>query len=90
MGKIISKIEVDYDDSMSVYNLVADLNPILNEYGLSIEVEDEEHDGFDVVILKEIKILPDSNCWSGGFRDLNDLYCTGQEKDFTGIGRNKL
>lgn len=53
MSKIIAKITVDYDDNMSVYNLVSDLNEQLSQYNLSIEVEDEEHDGFDVVILKE-------------------------------------
>lgn len=54
MEKIIKKIEVDYDDMMTVYNLVIDLNKELNNYGLSIEIEDEEHDGYEVVILKEI------------------------------------
>jgi len=51
MSKIIAKINVDYDDNMVVYNLVKELNDQLKEYHLSIEVEDEEHDGYDVVIL---------------------------------------
>lgn len=55
MEKIVARIEADYDDSMTVINLVAELNEYLTDYGLSIEVEDEEHDGFDVVVLKEIQ-----------------------------------
>jgi hypothetical protein len=53
MSKIIAKINVDYDDAMVVHNLVEELNNQLREYHLSIEVENEEHDGYDVVILKE-------------------------------------
>lgn len=46
------KITIDYDDAMSAINLVEDLDNILKEYGIRLEIEDEEHDGYDVCILK--------------------------------------
>lgn len=52
---IVAKIKVDYDDCMSVHNLVEELNTQLNKYNLSLEIENEEHDGYDIVLLKEIK-----------------------------------
>jgi len=46
------KIRIDYDElSMSAINLVSDLNDILQDYGITLEIEDEEHDGFDVCIV---------------------------------------
>ena len=54
MGKEVARIEVDYDDSMTVYNLIEELNDVLSEYNLSVEIEEEEHDGFDIVIVKEL------------------------------------
>ena len=54
MVKIIKKITVDYDDSMTVFNLIEELNELLVDYNLSIEIEDAQHDGYDVVILSEI------------------------------------
>lgn len=48
----VARIEVDYDDSMTVFNLVSELNDVLLEYNLSIEIEEEEHDGFDIVVVR--------------------------------------
>lgn len=55
MSKEVARIEVDYDDSMTVINLIEELNDVLSEYNLSVEIEEEEHDGFDVVIVKELE-----------------------------------
>jgi len=55
MKKIIKEFSVDYDDAMTVYNLVVDLNDALKKYNLSLEIENEEHEGFDIVILSENK-----------------------------------
>jgi len=52
MEKVIKKIVID-GDAMSVYNLIEELNIELLKYNLSVEVEDAEHDGYDVVILSE-------------------------------------
>lgn len=57
MGKVIARIEADYDDSMIVFNLIGELNTVLNNYGISVEVEDEEHDGFEVVIVSEFNMI---------------------------------
>jgi hypothetical protein len=46
------KIDIDYDDMMTAHNLVADLDNILKKYGIRLEIEDEEHDGYDVCIVK--------------------------------------
>ena len=45
------RVEIDYDDMMSSINLVNDLDNILKEYRIRLEIEDEEHDGFDVCIV---------------------------------------
>ena len=52
--KEIARITADYDDTMTVINVISELNEILSDYNLSVEVADEEHDGFDVIIVKEI------------------------------------
>lgn len=54
MEKEIARITADYDDTMTVINVISELNEILSDYNLSVEVADEEHDGFDVIIVKEI------------------------------------
>ena len=41
-------------DQMSIYNLIEELNESLEKYGLSLEVDGEEHDGFDVAVLREL------------------------------------
>jgi maltose-binding protein MalE len=46
------RITVEYDDAMTVYNLVEELNEITSEYGISIEIEDKEYDGYDICIVK--------------------------------------
>ena len=46
------RVRIDYDDTMSSINLVADLDDILSEYGIRLEVEDEAHDGFDICIVR--------------------------------------
>lgn len=46
------RITIDYDDMMTAQNLVVDLDNILKEYGVRLEIEDDEHDGFDVCIVK--------------------------------------
>jgi hypothetical protein len=46
------KITIDYDDMMTAHNLVADLDDVLKNYGIRLEIEDEEHDGYDVCIVK--------------------------------------
>jgi hypothetical protein len=53
MGKLIKKFEVEYD-SMVVINLVEALNESLIPYKISVEVEEEDHDGFEVIIVREI------------------------------------
>jgi hypothetical protein len=49
----IRKFTID-GDMMAAHNLVAELNPELQKYGLSIEIEDEVHDGYDVAILSAV------------------------------------
>ena len=51
---IIRKFEID-GDMMSAYNLVVELDEELQKYGLSLVVDDEVHDGFDVVTLSDNK-----------------------------------
>jgi hypothetical protein len=46
------RITVDYDDSMTVLNLIDELDDILSEYGISIEIDDKVHDGYDICIVK--------------------------------------
>lgn len=46
------KVQIDYDDMMTAHNLVSDLDKILKEYGIRLEIENEEHDGYDVCIVK--------------------------------------
>jgi len=52
-NKEIGKFEFD-GDQMSVYGLIEDVNEALKPYGLELETDGEEHDGFDVAILSEI------------------------------------
>lgn len=47
----VFRVHIDYDDMMTAQNLVSDLDDILKEYGIRLEIEDEEHDGYDVCIL---------------------------------------
>jgi hypothetical protein len=54
MSKEVARIQADYDDSMTVHNLIEELNDVLFAYNLSVEVEDEEHDGYDVIIVKKL------------------------------------
>lgn len=54
MSKEVARIQVDYDDSMTVNNLIEELNDVLSEYNLSVEIEEEEHDGFDIVVVREL------------------------------------
>ena len=42
-------------DPMSVYNLITAINMELESFSLSLVVDDEEHDGYDVVTLSEIR-----------------------------------
>lgn len=47
------KITIDYDELvMAPTNLVNDLNKVLNDFGIFLEIEDEEHDGYDVCIVQ--------------------------------------
>jgi sugar phosphate isomerase/epimerase len=47
------KIDIDYDElTMTAINLVSDLDNILKEYGIRLEIENEEHDGYDVCVVK--------------------------------------
>ena len=50
---LIRTFEID-GDQMSIYNFIEELNETLEDYGLSLEVDGDEHDGFDIVELKEI------------------------------------
>jgi len=43
------RIIIDYDEA---YNLVYELNKILEKKGITLEIEDKEHDGYDVCIVK--------------------------------------
>jgi len=45
------KLQIDYGDMMTAYNLVEDLDDILKDYGIRLEIEDAEHDGYDVCIV---------------------------------------
>lgn len=51
--KLVRTFEID-GDQMSIYNFIEELNETLEKYGLSLEVDGDEHDGFDIVELKEI------------------------------------
>lgn len=51
--KLVRTFEID-GDQMSIYNFIEELNETLEKYGLSLEVDGKEHDGFDIVELKEI------------------------------------
>lgn len=42
-------------DVMSVYNMIEEINEALKPYELSLTIDNEEHDGFDVVYLKDIE-----------------------------------
>lgn len=44
------RITID-GDMMSQYNLVSDLDEILSKHGIHLEIEDVEHDGYDIVIV---------------------------------------
>ena len=46
------RIQIDYDDMMTAHNLVSELDDLLKDYGIRLEIEDKEHDGFDVCIVK--------------------------------------
>ena len=46
------RITIDYDDMMTAHNLVADLDDILKTYGIRLKIDEEEHDGFDICIVK--------------------------------------
>ena len=46
------RIRIDYDDMMTAYNLVADLDDLLSKHGINLEIENERHDGYDICIVK--------------------------------------
>lgn len=47
------RIKIDYDElAMSAMNLVEDLDNVLKKHGVRLEVENVEHDGYDVCIVK--------------------------------------
>jgi len=46
------KIQIDYDDMMTAHNLVSELDDILINYGIRLEIEEEDHDGYDICIVK--------------------------------------
>ena len=49
----IYRITIDYDElSMTAMNLVGDLDSVLKKHGVRLEVENEEHDGYDVCVVK--------------------------------------
>lgn len=58
--QLVKTFKID-GDQMSIYNLIEDLNETLEKYGLSLEVDGKEHDGFDIVELKEITDNRQSN-----------------------------
>ena len=52
MEKVIGSFQFD-SDVTSVYSMVEDISEVLENYGLTLEVDEGEHDGFEVVTLKE-------------------------------------
>ena len=44
------RFKIQYDDSPS--DFVYELGEILKPYGIKLEIEDEEHDGFEICIVK--------------------------------------
>jgi len=49
--EIEHKIMIDCDP-MAIYNLILDLDNVLKEHGIRLEVENIEHDGYDVCVVK--------------------------------------
>ena len=43
-------ITIEYDDH--AYDIIDKINDVLKDHGISIEVENEYHDGFDIVHIK--------------------------------------
>ena len=55
MEEEIARITIDYDEiSMVAYNMVDGLNIALEKYGFLMEIEDESHDGYDILVVKRI------------------------------------
>jgi len=46
------RFRIEYDDTMSVYNLISELDNILKGYGIHLEIENKEHDGFDICVVQ--------------------------------------
>lgn len=44
------KFRIEYDDSPSAF--VYELDKILRPHGIQLEIEDAEHDGFEICIVK--------------------------------------
>lgn len=43
-------ITLEYDDH--AYDIIDKINGVLNKHGITLEVDDEYHDGFEVVKIK--------------------------------------
>ena len=55
------KIERTTSKDINYIKLVAELDKELQKFGLSLEFDDNDHDGFDIVILSKIKIEDEDN-----------------------------
>jgi len=44
------RFRVEYDDN--AYDIVAEINNITSKHGITLDFDNEEHDGFDICIVK--------------------------------------
>lgn len=51
--KLVEQFQFDGDPT-SVYGMIEEINESLEKYGLALEIDDNEHDGYEVVELFEI------------------------------------
>jgi hypothetical protein len=54
MDEILLKTRLYRDEYMSLLTLVEKLSAALAPYGLKIETDEQEHDGYEVVILTKL------------------------------------
>ena len=61
------KFTVSYD--WNPYDVVAELNNITSKYGITMDFDNEEHDGFDICIVKIEDRLDPSYSPPGAFKN---------------------